>query len=53
MYKYIIGTLLILWCKFVNLKFGNSTPRIEPKVPWYRQLVWFYSPQPKFYQTCI
>ena len=46
MIKYIIGTLLILWCRLVNLKLfvNKKVPRIEPKIPWYRQLCWFYSP---------
>lgn len=45
MIKYIIGTLLILWCRLINLKLfeKKKVPRIEPKIPWYRQLVWFYS----------
>ena len=46
MIKYIIGTLVILWCRLVNLKLfeKKKVPRIEPKIPWYRQLDWFYSP---------
>ena len=45
MIKYIIGTLLILWCRLVNLKLFEKKKvlRIEPKIPWYRQLGWFYS----------
>jgi len=45
MYKYIIGTLIIFWLRLINWKiFSNKKVlRIEPKVPWYRQLGWFYS----------
>ena len=45
MIKYIVGTLLILWSRLVNLTLikRNKVLRTEPKVPWYRQLVWFYS----------
>ncbi len=49
MIKYIIGTLIILWVRLLNMKLFNRTKivRIEPTVPWYRQLIWFYSPPTK------
>ena len=43
MIKYIIGTLIKLFYKLINLKCGKKVIRIDPKVPWYRQLLWFYS----------
>lgn len=44
MIKYLIGTLLIFWCKLIYWKPNNNKViRTEPKVPWYRQLIWFYS----------
>ena len=44
MIKYIIGTLIILWYKIINFQPGKAVKRVEPKIPWYRQLIWFYSP---------
>lgn len=45
MWKYIIGTLVILWLRLSNCKIysNKKVSRIEPKAPWYRQLGWFYS----------
>lgn len=46
MIKYIIGTIIILWSKILYYsknKNKKSTPRIAPKIPWYRQMVWFYN----------
>ena len=45
MWKYIIGTLIILWLRLSNGKiFSNKKVlRIEPKVPWYKQVRLFYS----------
>ena len=45
MIKYIIGTLIILWARLLNMKLFNNKKiiRTEAKVPWYRQIVWFYS----------
>ncbi len=45
MIKYIIGTLIILWARLLNMKIFKKAQvtRTEPKIPWYRQVVWFYS----------
>jgi atypical dual specificity phosphatase len=45
MIKYIIGTLIILWARLLNMKLFNNKQiiRTEAKVPWYRQIIWFYS----------
>lgn len=45
MIKYIIGTLIILWARLLNIKLFKKAQvtRTEPKIPWYRQVVWFYS----------
>ena len=46
MLKYLIGTLYIIWCKILyggNEANKKNVIRIAPKVPWYRQMIWFYS----------
>jgi protein-tyrosine phosphatase len=40
---YIIGSYYILKNKFWFFDFFTSVPRIEPKLPWYRQYGYFYS----------
>lgn len=40
--KYIVGSLYILKNKLYHMDFFTSVPRIEPKLPWYRQYSWFY-----------
>ena len=42
MIKYLIGTLYILWCKILYGKNKKNVPRIAPKAPLYRQIIWFY-----------
>ncbi len=40
---YIFGSFYILKNKLWYLDFFKSIPRIEPKLPWYRQYSYFYS----------
>jgi protein-tyrosine phosphatase len=40
---YIFGSFYILKNKLWHLDLIKSTPRIEPKLPWYTQYSYFYS----------
>lgn len=40
---YLFGSFYILKNKIWNFDFFKNIPRIEPKLPWYRQYGYFYS----------
>lgn len=47
MMNYLLGSYYIFKNKFFSLGFTGDVPRIEPKLPWYRQYSYFYSPSTK------
>jgi hypothetical protein len=44
MFNYIFGSFYIFKNKLLNWTYTNDIPRIEPKMPWYRQYSYFYAP---------
>jgi len=44
MINLILGTFYIFKNKMYNRTYTNDIPRIEPKMPWYRQYSYFYAP---------
>ncbi len=47
MMNYLWGSYYIFKNKISNWGYSNDVPRIEPKLPWYRQYAHFYSPASK------